>query len=173
MSDFIDRVTKQIFRSVNDPDYPAADYAKFPDRMATQVAELIPRQYRVIQADDSVRAMSAAEKNAAIATWRSQHKAALKAAVNAYGESRYSQADEMRLKHAYNRAKHEGLTNRAAYVKAVLEWEDALFIDYAGRIGAVDAAATHDDVFAVSLDFSNNDATDPLVSVAVAKSIAD
>lgn len=169
MASVLNRTTLEYRRSVNNPDYPPSEWVINPDMSAVNNVD---KRYWVIDGD-TVREMTTAEKDAAMPTWQAQHLEGLKAAVNQYGESRYSEVDEMRLKHAYNRAKSEGMTNRAAYCKQVLDWEDALFAEYAARQSQIQGAATHDEVFAVSLDFSSFDATDPLATVVGAKSIAD
>ena len=167
MADVLNKTTFELRRSVNAPDYSDSDWLKNPDIDALAGVD---KRYWILDGS-TVREMTTAEKNARLSDWKTEHLLALKVAVNEYGESRYSTNDEMRLKHAYNRAKTELLINRAAYCKQVLDWEDSLFSEYGTRVGIISNATTHDAVFAVSLDFSSFDATDPMVSVAGAKSI--
>ena len=164
MASALNKLTLEYRQSVNTPDYPESEWWINPDITAVTG---VGKQYWIV-ANNTAREMTTQEKDSNLAQWKLDQRKALVDAVNAYGEAHYDQRTELRLKHEYNRAVTEGLTNRAAHIKTALDWSAALITDWMTRAATTNAATTHDGVFAVSLDFSNNDATDPSVTVTSA-----
>ncbi len=164
MADVLHRVTKRLLRSVNDPDYPTEDWIHNPDLSAVAG---VPAERWVIEGD-TVRAMTEAE---ALPLAKATRVRALAAAVRDYADAHYPDREELRWR--YRQAVDAGLTNRAALAQEALTWGDLVLLDYAQRAATLDAATTLAAVEAVSLDFGNHDATDPLVSVRAVMMVPD
>lgn len=170
MADFVDTDTMTILTSRSDPDYPPPRY--LPRAAAVAVEGTVDPKFWVVDGA-AIREMTTPEKDALVEQWRRERKAELFAAVNAYGESHYDNATEQRIKTERIEARLDGLTNRQAYLDQAVNWYRTLVLDYATRNAALNAAATFAEVMAVSLDFSNHDASDPDVSVLAAMAIPD
>ena len=168
MANVLNRTTLNYRASVNTPGYPVSDWVINPDMSPV---DGVDRKYWVL-IGDTLSVMTTAQKDAAISTWQAEKKAELLAAVNAKGSEHYLTDTEMRLKHEYNKAVAAGLTNRAAYIKAALDWSNTLIADWMGRDAVVNAATTHDEVTAISANFDSHDASDPAISVAGAVQVA-
>ena len=169
MANVLNRVTLEYRRSANTPQYSIDEWIINPDMSAV---EGVDKSYWIVEGE-TVRAMTTQEKDGNLAQWQTARKKALVDAVNAYGEQHYDQRTELRLKHEYNRAVTEGLVNRAAHIKTALDWSAGLITDWMTRSAAVDASIGHAEVVAVSVDFSNNNAADPGVTVTSALQVTE
>jgi len=169
MASVLNRLTLDYKESVNTKEYPTDDYVINPD--LTAVAG-IDKKYWVIDGD-SVREMTVEEKDANVAVWIAERRGQLVESVNSYGEGHYDFKTEARLKHLYNKAVAEGMTNRAALIDSALQWDAGLIVDWATRDAELKAATTYEEVMAVTLDFSNHDDSDPAVTVGMAWAVND
>lgn len=167
MATVVHIVTLQKRTSVNRIDFLSGDWLINPD---TSALDSLGADLCVVDGG-VIRAKTVQELDAELTTWKALRLSALREAVRLYGLSRYDPQTEVRLKHAYNRAIAEGLVNKAAYIRAALDWEDSLSAEYKARFDAIGAAISYAQVMAVSLDFSSFDATDPKVSDGVQRGI--
>lgn len=163
MATVINRTTRQVLRSVNEPDYPLSDWIWSP---------VLPGgdpKYWIIKGD-TVRVMTPAEKNepAALKRWRSEQRQLLSDARDDYLDTWYSLNDFLALRVEQVRALAEGKTNRAAYFRPWILFHDAILGEYKTRRKAIRNAANHNAIFAVSLDFSPLDAQAPATKINIA-----
>ena len=119
-----------------------------------------------------VRVMNAQEIEDNLEKWQKVHTEALVRATWAWGNAYTPPEQQTIIKHEFNRTKQENRVNAAAELQPAIDFDDALVTEYRNRREQIRAATTHDEVFAVSTDFSNIPHP-PLVSVADAKATVD
>jgi len=161
MATVINRATREVRRSVNEPDFPQAAWIWNPS------LPLCDPKYWVVDGD-TVREMTIAEKDAAVATWQVEQVRALVTAIESYAAQWYPPEQLLQLRTEHARAVAEGKTNRAGYFAPWVAFSDLVLAEYKTRRDAVMAATTHDAVYAVSLDFSALDVQAPAVKASIA-----
>ena len=157
MASLLNRTTLEYLPSGNTPDYPAESWIHNPDLSLVQGIE---KKYWVIEGD-TVRAMTTAEKDAEIATWKYEHAMALMQSLIAYGNSKMPETVRIAMHDEYNSARIENRVSAAAYLKPWVDFDKLVTDEYKSRRDTILSATTHDAVFAVSLDFSNLDVSVP------------
>lgn len=169
MANVINRQTKQYLQSVNTPDYPTSEWIINPD-----MSSVVGLENRDIVIDgDTVRALNATEKAAALPSRKLELEANVALAANAYGEGYYPPAIEIKFKMMYQQAIQAGLTNRANYIAQALMFEQAVVDEMQDRIEQVRNIAQWEELDNNWLDFSDLDNLLPDVSVKGALEITD
>lgn len=166
MSNVLNRTTLQYQTSVNTPDFPVVDWIINPDLSAVQGVD---KKYWVVDGD-SIRQMTTVEKDANIDLWKAEHQKTLLRALLGYGESKIPSAQLSALRDEYLVAKIENRTTAVAYLKPWVDFDVLVTTEYKNRRGSIATATTHDQVYAVSVDFSNLDISTPVkVSISDAR----
>jgi hypothetical protein len=97
----------------------------------------------------------------------------LREEVRLFIESRYDAPTRMNFNGIFMLAKEDGLTNRLAYVKPLLEWFSSVISFTATVAAAIQAQSTADDVMEYQWDFNTLTTTDPQITLLGAISIPD
>lgn len=94
-------------------------------------------------------------------------------AVRQYVEDKYAQDKIVQLQNLYTLAKEDGLTNQAAYIRALFVWLKSVIVYSATFVTSVEAENDPATVVDMNWDIDSNIAADPLVTLAAAIQISD
>jgi hypothetical protein len=170
MGDVLNRTTKEFLKSVNTPDYDPADWIVNPD---LKDVSGVDSKYWVIEGD-AVRSMDNAEKvtNLLPAAMMQKYKA-LDADIAAYLGKHYDNEAKQSLLASWIEGVDKKYLNRIALIGSVWEWVQKSISVYKVAANAIFAATSFSELDAVTWDFSQFDASDPVVSVVTVQETLD
>lgn len=87
--------------------------------------------------------------------------------------ARYSLDRQLSLSVLRDDARADGLTNRFDYISQVLAWTNAVLYYHFTKQTEIYSTTTHEELDAITWDFTDLSASDPLVSIEVAMGIMD
>lgn len=94
-------------------------------------------------------------------------------ATKAYILDHYDIERQSSLQLIRNDARWDSLTNRYNYVTQAVTWINSILEYHFGKLSEIEAATTVEELIAIDWDLSQFDATDPVVWISTAMSIAD
>lgn len=170
MGDVLNRTTKEFLKSVNTPDYDPADWIVNPD--LKDVSGVDPK-YWVVEGD-VVRSMDATEKvtNLLPAAMTQKYKA-LDADITTYLNKHYDNEAKQSFLASWIEGVDKKYVNRIVLIQSVWSWVQKSIGVYKGAADAIFAATSFSELDAVTWDFAQFDASDPIVSVITVQETVD
>lgn len=123
--------------------------------------------------DDAMVIYYADQETYYIEPLREGRKAAFSAQVYSFISDRYSVQTQQMFQALLTEASINGLTNRMTYIQQLLDWVKTVVSANIATDDAIDAAATPEQIEAVSIDLSPFEATNPNITVKGALAIVD
>jgi len=123
--------------------------------------------------DDAMVIYYADEETYYIQPLRDGKKSSFSMQVYQFISDRYSVQVQQMFQALLTEASIGGLTNRITYIQQLLDWVKTIVVDNITADDAVDAAATSEEIEAVTLDLTPFEVTNPDVTVRGAMEIPD